>query len=512
MSNQALPSAPKKHTALRVTMAVLSGVCIVGVLVAMAIIPPSWIAHDSVPRENARMAQTVSQTQLASYCPARMDLADSGSYGDSEFQASSGNVTSSARYAAFGSVYRATVSRIGNDEDSINLDSDSNLDANNAKVASGDVNDGARFVDTRLLQAQSGSGMAASVVSWATEGDLRGVSAASCVAPSLEQRFVLPSSATGTTHQLVVANPSSKATSLQIEVWGTSSSGALSLSTASSLNVAAQAESVLDLSAAAPSQDGLYVKVSSKETPIAAVVRTVKIDGLTSKGSDYAEPLPEAQRSAVLSGVSADDEVSIELFSEQDTTVTVYWLGKEGRSEAKKQDLAAQRVSVVDAGKAPQDTYGVMVETDGGTISASAQLTRSGDGDQQDFALTGMQSPAQSSAITIPDNVQATVLIANTADQQESATIQAFDASGKALGSKEITVDASSSLSMKPEDIDENAELLLMKDNSALAWSARVQQQSVSDAKLAGLAVITPIALEPQNETIWAQSDQHVVQ
>ena len=37
--------------------------------------------------------------QLETYCPARMTIADTDAYGDSEYQASNGNIMSSARYA-----------------------------------------------------------------------------------------------------------------------------------------------------------------------------------------------------------------------------------------------------------------------------------------------------------------------------------------------------------------------------------------------------------------------------
>lgn len=44
-----------------------------------------------------------------------MTIADTDAYGDSEYQASNGNIASSARYAAFGSVFHSSVASMGAD-------------------------------------------------------------------------------------------------------------------------------------------------------------------------------------------------------------------------------------------------------------------------------------------------------------------------------------------------------------------------------------------------------------
>lgn len=61
----------------------------------------------------------------------------------------------------------------------------------------------------------------------------------------------------------------------------------------------------MELSAAVDGQHGLFVTVSSKETPIASVVRTVTMDGLTPKGSDFALPLPTASNASVAPSITA---------------------------------------------------------------------------------------------------------------------------------------------------------------------------------------------------------------
>ena len=91
-----------------ITMLVLIALFVV---LVMAPIPNIWV--DKVAASDNAIDQTVSPTQSETYCPAPIGLADTGTYGDSAFQATVGNLSTQARYAAFGSVYSATVSAIG---------------------------------------------------------------------------------------------------------------------------------------------------------------------------------------------------------------------------------------------------------------------------------------------------------------------------------------------------------------------------------------------------------------
>ena len=72
-----------------------------------------------------------------------MTIADTDAYGDSEYQASNGNIASSARYATFGSVFHSSVASMGADMTA----SVSMLDKKTTRpmtsfVASGNVDDG----------------------------------------------------------------------------------------------------------------------------------------------------------------------------------------------------------------------------------------------------------------------------------------------------------------------------------------------------------------------------------
>ena len=346
----------RSKTVWRVILAIVSVLVIVALATVAVIYRPTWIHADSPVTQRSSVSRTVSPRQLETYCPARMTIADTDAYGDSEYQASNGNIMSSARYASFGSVFRSSVGLLGADEatSSLVLNKDDAGSDDDIFMASGTVDDGAQLQNTRLLSASDGTGAASSVMSWATEGDLKGVSAASCVAPALKQSLMVSGTKTGMTQQLVVANPSAKATSVNIKVWGSDKSGALALSTGSTLTVGAGKESVLNLAAAASGQDALYVTVSSVDTPRCGRGAHHSMDGLVAKGSDYAVPNTVAAKTLAIDGLTEGDAVNLYVYPSRQADVTVSWTDDQGLKKTNQQTLESNRVSVIDLGSVPK--------------------------------------------------------------------------------------------------------------------------------------------------------------
>ena len=167
----------RSKTVWRVTLAVVSVLVIVALVAVAAVYRPTWIHADSPVTQRSSVSRTVSPRQLETYCPARMTIADTDTYGDSEYQASNGNIASSARYTAFGAVFRSSVGLFGADEttSALVLNKDDEGSDDDVFIASGTVDDGSQLQDTRLLSASDGTGAASSMMSWATDGDLKGV-------------------------------------------------------------------------------------------------------------------------------------------------------------------------------------------------------------------------------------------------------------------------------------------------------------------------------------------------
>ncbi|MCH9276975.1 DUF5719 family protein [Bifidobacterium amazonense] len=502
--------AVRRHAArkgLGVALGTLGAIIVVSLFAAMTIIRPLPGLADGTGNGSGSSSQTVSQLQLQSYCPARMSLADNGTYGDSAYQATAGDIASAARYAAFGSVYRASIGTLDGSGTSTALAGSSQDET--VLTGSGDVDDAPSLLSTRLLESKSGTGASAAVASWATEGDLRGVSAASCVTPALSHGFLLPAAGTGTTQQLVIANPSSKSTTVQVRAWG--ADGKLTLSTGESVTIKAKGETVTDLSAAVGGQNALYVTVSSEQTPVAAVVRVVSIDGLTPQGSDYAVPSGQARATSVMPGIESGDRVRLIAYGGNDASVSLSWVTGHGLSTIGKQELHGGRTAVFDLGAAPKDALGVLA-TASGRISVAAQVVRSASDGQADFALIRSETSTASSAIAVPGDLTATITIANPTTSGASGTLRAYDAGGTLVGERDIDVPADSAQSVKASDIAGKAVIIRLEvGDGELAWGARLASDKVGQAKAAGVAYLSASPLAQLTERIWANQNPSVV-
>ncbi|MFT8788827.1 MAG: DUF5719 family protein [Bifidobacterium psychraerophilum] len=488
----------------RLLLGAFTMIVIVALAAVLVLVHPPETLIDGTGQNGSTVRQKVSQNIVQSYCPAQMSLADSGKYGDSEYQASEGDITSSARQAAFGSVFESVVTPISANAESTNLQDSDPLDTASVLMSAVSVKKSPLIQTTQLLKASSGEGASSSVASWASKGDLRGISASNCVSPSLDESFLLPGTQTGSSQQLVVANPSSKSTAVSIRVWGSKSSGSLALSTGSTITVGAGEESVFDVSAAAPGQDALYVTVSSRETPVAAVVRSTVMDGLTPHGSDYATPLADASQSIALPGVTKGDDVSLSLFSKTDASVNVAWMTEKGLSDTHQYSLKAEQVKVQDLGQAPDDALGISVTSDE-AVQVSATSSISGDGGQRDFGLVASTQAVDSSAIVLPGQLDATLVLANTANAETTLTLSGYDSKGKALEVRKVTLGANASTSVDADAFGDDVAAITLDDSDhAVVWNARLNSADLSKAKVAGLGFISETALMPRSSYINA--------
>ena len=489
-------------------------VIILAMVAALAVYRPLENLVDSTQVDRGSAVNTVDQTQLISYCPARMRLPDTGSFGDAQFQTSSGDLASAARYGAFGSAYRSTVGTLAQDSDTAtDLQDGDSVDDLDVKMGTGNADDGSRLVVTHLLASQIGSGSASSVASWATKGDLRGLAVSSCVSPEPDQTLMLPETAAGVSQQLVVANPSAKATSVELKIWGTSQTGALNPSTNSAFTVRARSETTVDLTASAPDQDGLFVTVSSADTPVSAVVRVVKMQGLNVRGSEFIDPSAGAFSSSVLAGVRGGDRVSLTVFAHKNPSVSLSWVTPDGLIPIDDVRMKADAVSHVDLGTAPNRALALVYNADS-PIWAQAQTSRSGSSNQQDVAYLSALRPTGAAAVAVPGSLSSYATIVNPSDGRHTADITTFSADGGVSGTRKVTLKAHSAVRITMSDIarDTGAVVIEQQDaQRALTWSMAFEQPKVNAASVAGIAVVSPSSLEPSGERIESILDQRVV-
>ena len=514
------PLGSTSRRILRFLMVIGTILLILAMVVALAFYRPLENLVDTSDIERASYASTVDQTELMSYCPARMELPDTGEFGDEDFQASSGNLASSARYGAFGTAYSSSIFSLnGTTETALDMKNPDTTDTAGAMIHSGDADDGARLQETRLLASESGSGASSAIASWATKGDLKGLAASECVTPQTTQTLVLPDTQTGTSQHLVLANPSAKSTSVRLSIWGTSEAGQLSLATNSTLTVGAASEQIVDLAAASPDEDGLFVIVNSEDSPVAAVVRVVKMDGLDVRGSEFITASQTSSSSSVLAGMRVDDKVSLTLFSHESSSVSFSWLTKDDQipiTDAKILDSAqirADTVSHVELGDVPEDVLALAYSATG-DVWVMAQVIRDGRDGQQDVSYLDALRPSSSSAAALPANVNAKLTLVNPSNSHNTATLTVFSHSGKLAGKKRVSLDAQHAMRIKVSDIAKDAAAVKVEqDDSAptMVWDVTFEQPDVNKASLAGIAAISPTPLQPSRQRIVSILDDMVV-
>lgn len=525
---------------------------------------------DDALSPSSSITQRVTATNLKMVCPSRLAISESSDYGDSQYRESDGNISSYARYGVFGNMHNATVrnardngefasklhavdsikvannksnsnrddSSINSDDSSVNSDDsddsssssseelNDDSDAENSNNSDSSVDNSARVVfyankkidkDSQVLEGKlsasdSGTGLSASSASWASDGDLRGLSASSCVIPSRSQTFLVPEVDAGTSIRLVSVNSSAKPTIVQIRMWSVEhGSSVLGLSTGSTFTVDANSESTFDIAAAASLSKGLYVQVLSEQAPVASFMQYRRMQGLVVKGVDIIQPLESDCKSSIIPGVSQSDNAKLYIWSRKSSNVNISWMDDEGSKSIKNVPLQSQELKVIDLGKVPDKVSALKLDSNN-PIASMVELNRKSDGGQEDVAFATRVNGEGYRAIVTPVNPEETSLyLASSGLDNTSVKLKAFDYKGDLLKDETIDIRANSSLELKANDIDENAVMFEINSKSNVAFAARLHKKEVDDAHLAAVAWIKSQSLEPQQVSVKVTRTQGVV-
>ena len=518
---------------------------------------------DDALSPSSSITQRVTATNLKMVCPSRLAISESSDYGDSQYRESDGNISSYARYGVFGNMHNATVrnardngefasklhsvnsikvannkSNSNSDDSSVNSDDsddsssssseelNDDSDAENSNNSDSSVDNSARVVfyankkidkDSQVLEGKlsasdSGTGLSASSASWASDGDLRGLSASSCVIPSRSQTFLVPEVDAGTSIRLVSVNSSAKPTIVQIRMWSVEhGSSVLGLSTGSAFTVDANSESTFDIAAAASLSKGLYVQVLSEQAPVASFMQYRRMQGLVVKGVDIIQPLESDCKSSIIPGVSQSDNAKLYIWSRKSSNVNISWMDDEGSKSIKNVPLQSQELKVIDLGKVPDKVSALKLDSNN-PIASMVELNRKSDGGQEDVAFATRVNGEGYRAIVTPVNPEETSLyLASSGLDNTSVKLKAFDYKGDFLKDKTIDIRANSSLELEANDIDENAVMFEINSKSNVAFAARLHKKEVDDAHLAAVAWIKSQSLEPQQVSVKVTRTQVVV-
>lgn len=245
----------------------------------------------------------------------------------------------------------------------------------------------------------------ASVVVAASDGDLSGLAAASCQAPSNDMWLTGASTSVGRTAVLKISNSSASAATVSLNVF--TGDGAVQAAGGKGLVVApGQVRSVV-LAGLAPDQDLVSVNLKSKGGAVSAVIQQSVLRGLTPGGVDYLATVQSPSTALVIPGVrvqapdaaakiSAQDgyadattAMAITVPGVRDSVVEVKAYGPNGQVALPDGGVftaAAGKVSLMPLAGLPQGTYSLSIKADEAVGAAVRMINSTKTGDAVDFA------------------------------------------------------------------------------------------------------------------------------
>ncbi|MGF0117776.1 DUF5719 family protein [Promicromonospora sp. Marseille-Q5078] len=456
---------------VRATAAAVTGVAAVAALAAVAVLGDQWAQSWTGAEQRAVAAGTrtvgVQPADATLVCPTPVALPEGADVGDAQFDATPVPTTSDLGALVLGGAEDGarTTGLDGKDE--------APFDTGDAAAAQQGAVSGTRVLRATPVadEAFRAAGATGSVT---TAGDLRGLGAGACTAPSTSQWLVGGSTQVGETATLTVQNPSERPATVALDAYGPN--GLVALGGSGTFTVAPHEQVTTRLESVAPEQERLAVNVRASGARVNATLQTQAIDGLLPAGVDVltagATPRESLAVGAVLSrGEAVDDPHAprLRLLAPGDAggtaRVTVY--GPSGPvvlRGADEVELEAGVVTDVPLGGLPAGAYTVVVDADVPVVGA-ARSDQPGEqpedsvvgGTPYDVAwsagqpVTASGSAGPAGQVGVPGGVRTGItLAAAPADRDPdtdpegtvAVTVRAYDASGAEIGSHEAELAA----------------------------------------------------------------------
>ncbi|ACZ20858.1 hypothetical protein Sked_09080 [Sanguibacter keddieii DSM 10542] len=414
-----------------VARAVVVSLVVVGATGALAAYGDDLVPSGTLAAP-AGEAVAIEARSTVAVCPGPVVLADPGSTADAEFGSTPDETLTSLQVAAFGAATTSVLVPLGPDAGSGEQRTVQGSDPSAYAVA----DQGPRSEVLRSTTAAGDTSDAAASTSSATaSGDLRGLAAASCAAPGVDQWLVGGGTELGSSTRLVLSNPSRTPATVTISLWGPS--GALDPAGPTTYLVPPGEEVSTLVEGLAAQQRGLVVRATSAGALVTATLQHSVLEGLTARGVDLVVPGDAPATAQVVTGVSVEaseigdpDVASVRLLApDEGGTATLLVLGEDGQRVlrgAQTTELVAGTVTDVSLSGLPAGSYSVVVQAEVPVV-AGAVATSTGEADDDEpllgtpvdrtwVASHRTTSTAPSSAV-LPEGTQGTVtLVALPAD------------------------------------------------------------------------------------------------
>ncbi|WP_265521819.1 DUF5719 family protein [Oerskovia flava] len=243
---------------------------------------------------------TVPPADQLLVCPGPARLTDPATVGDDEFEAAPVETETSLRAAMLvgGGATAALSDLLGDGPRDL-------ADGPDAAVLTEDEVTAGSVLRTRPGTAPEVLA-AAAAGSITTDGDLRGLAAASCAAPRISHWLVGGSTEIGSSTQLVLQNPGRTPATVRASMWGPG--GPVTLTGGGQYLVAPGEEIVVLVEASAPEQRRLVVNLEAEGGLVAAYLQHSTLDGLRPLGVDLVVPGAAPTTSLAVPGVVSTGE------------------------------------------------------------------------------------------------------------------------------------------------------------------------------------------------------------
>ena len=317
----------------------------------------------------------------------------------------------------------------------------------------------------------------------AKDGDLAGLAAASCQVPASTWRFTGLQTTTGSTSVLHLANPTSTAAQVAVDLRGPE--GPIDTSTLQNVVIAPGEQRAIVLGGYAQNLSAVAATVTSTGGKVTGYVQQAALRGLTPSGVDLVAGNASASNTQVIPGVWIDNKNNSAKLSKDDKSLVpqlhvaaagaqgagykVKVLGASGEVAASfEQNLAASSnaASVLNLDQLAGGYYTLVVEADA-PVTASVKMVRGADPkDASDTAWAVSSNPLAGNQV-MPLSANGTgkfVIAATDVDSSIDAVVVAKD--GTLQKTQKLSIKAGQSLVFDPRETTEDAQAVVFSSDA----------------------------------------------
>ncbi len=489
------------RVAIRRTGAIASGLFVLGAAGAVLVAGTMWPPQP--PGEPAADAVQVSPAPTALVCPGPPRVVTGEAGDDIEYDEEFGTGSDDARSVTDIAVISAT-----QDPPSVTYTplGDEAEELNGAEITLGDFT-GASAPAVVRSGAEPAVTIGASTVARTDEGDLRGLSAAECTAPSTTQWFVGGSTQLGSSAQLTMVNPGETPVTASLDVWG--DVGPIE---APSEILVPPGEAVAVLLETLELSDAIALRVNADGGYLASSIQSSSLDGIVAAGTDIitvaSDPSTEIYAGPFIADTDADLAPVLRLVNpevQEQATIDVRVLtdeGPVGLAGAQGQVLEPGVVTDISLDGIPSGPVTIEVTSDR-PVTASVMRSAQGTAGELDpntapvdqAWLSGRQSQ-DGGVLNVPTGLvgATTVALSNPTDTDTEVTVHPVLSDGTVGDELAVTISAHSSTVLDADATadSDGSEVVAVQIQGEDVLASAMLSSEAPDGELIAMIGLTP--------------------